>query len=54
VSLPTFTDPPSIEKEVERAQASLAQSIETVSQAYNDALQSFESLDSIKASLPHG
>jgi hypothetical protein len=54
VSLPAFTDPPSIEDEVERAQASLAQSIETVSQAYSDALQSFESLDHIKASLTNG
>jgi hypothetical protein len=54
VSLPPFTDPPSIEDEVERAQASLAKSIQTISQAYNDALQSFESLDHIKASLTNG
>jgi hypothetical protein len=53
-SLPSFTDPPSIETEVERAQASLAQSIQTISHAYNEALQSFESLDHIKASLTNG
>jgi len=54
LSLPTFAELPGIESEVEAAQAALGQSIETISSAYNEAIESFASLESIKGSLSHG
>lgn len=53
-ALPPVPDEPSIQAEVEAAQRSLDQSIETISQAYNEAIKSFRSLEDIKRSLTNG
>jgi hypothetical protein len=51
--LPPFPSLPAIESEVQAAQAALAHSIETISRAYNEAIESFASLEHIKGSLEH-
>lgn len=51
VSLPPFAELPSIEEEVEAAQVALSQSIQTISNLYNEVIESFVSLEHIKGSL---
>jgi hypothetical protein len=53
-ALPPVPAEPSIQAEVEAAQRSLDQSIETISAAYNEAIESFPSLEDIKRSLTNG
>lgn len=52
--LPLITDEPVVDAEVARAQEALQQSIATISQAFNEAIESFEHLDRIKGDLGHG
>ena len=52
--LPQVTDEPIVDAEVLRAQEALQHSITTVSNAYNEAIESFEHLDRIKGSLTNG
>jgi hypothetical protein len=52
--LPPVPDEPTIQVEVEAAQRSLDQSIVTISDAYNEAIESFPSLEDIKGSLSNG
>ena len=52
--LPVVADEPSIDAEVARAQESLERSIETISAAYTDSIDSFETLEHIKRSLGDG
>lgn len=52
--LPAVVDGDAIEAEVMRAQQTLTESVTTISAAYDEAIASFEPLDSIKESLAHG
>ena len=52
--LPFDTAEPSIDNEVLRAQEVLEHSIKTISQAYQEAIESFEHLEKIKGSLTNG
>lgn len=52
--LPVLPPEPSIETEVQAAQRSLDQAIETIGQAYSNAIKSFASLDDIKRTLANG
>lgn len=51
--LPLVADEPIVDAEVIRAQEALQQSIAAISQAFNEAIESFEHLDRIKARLTH-
>lgn len=53
-ALPPLPEEPSIQAEVEAAQRSLDKSIETISEAYNEAIERFTSLGDIKRSLNNG
>lgn len=53
VALPPHAELPSIEREVEAAQIALSLSIQMISQAYNEVIESFESLENIRGSLSH-
>lgn len=53
-TLPPVPDEPSIENEVTAAQAALTRSIETISEAYVKAIESFKSLEEIKRELRDG
>lgn len=52
--LPLEADEPTIDGEVVRAQGILEESIQTISNAYQSAIESFEHLDKIKESLGNG
>ncbi|MDP4574095.1 hypothetical protein Q9K02_02935 [Qipengyuania sp. G39] len=52
--LPVMPSEPLIDEEVERAQNALSASITTISAAYNEAIESFEHLDTIKDNLRNG
>lgn len=52
--LPKIDDEPVVDAEVLRAQEALQESIETISTSYNEAIESFEDLDTIKGSLKNG
>lgn len=52
--LPPITEIASIEEEVEAAQYGLAQAIQTISSTYNEVIDGFDSLETIKRSLSDG
>ena len=53
-SLPPLAEIPSIEAEVEAAQAGLALAIQTISTTYSEVIEGFDSLEAIKRSLANG